>query len=206
MTDDAGKFSRSALSGLAAGAALGAAAVTVVCDVARLADVAGRLDGPVAVWINNAGLARHHWLNDYTEAEIDLMVAQAVVKLIELDDLCVPRRQFLGGLSIGGYGALRLGTRHGTQYAAVSAHSSLTDLADLYPLVAETPEQLEAELVDQPAVLEGSLQARPPLPALRFDCGTEDGRLAGSRAMYAALTRAGVAHTYGKFPGAHTWE
>lgn len=31
--------------------------------------------GPIAVWINNAGLARHRWIPDYTEAEIDLMLA-----------------------------------------------------------------------------------------------------------------------------------
>lgn len=31
--------------------------------------------GPIAVWINNAGLARHHPIVDYTEPEIDLMLA-----------------------------------------------------------------------------------------------------------------------------------
>ncbi len=30
--------------------------------------------GPIAVWINNAGLARHRWIPDYTEEEIDLML------------------------------------------------------------------------------------------------------------------------------------
>lgn len=31
--------------------------------------------GRIAVWINNAGLARHRWIPDYTETEIDLMLA-----------------------------------------------------------------------------------------------------------------------------------
>jgi NAD(P)-dependent dehydrogenase (short-subunit alcohol dehydrogenase family) len=31
--------------------------------------------GPIAVWINNAGLARHHPIVEYTEADIDLMLA-----------------------------------------------------------------------------------------------------------------------------------
>lgn len=51
------------------------------CDVAQAAEVAAaaaqiaRQLGPVAVWVNNAGLARHRWIADYSEAEIDLMLA-----------------------------------------------------------------------------------------------------------------------------------
>lgn len=41
---------------------------------ALVAEVEGSV-GPIAVWINNAGLARHRPIPDYTEAEIDLMLA-----------------------------------------------------------------------------------------------------------------------------------
>lgn len=53
----------------------------VVADVTRAAEVAAVVAeaeatfGPVSVWVNNAGLARHRWIPDYTEAEIDLMLA-----------------------------------------------------------------------------------------------------------------------------------
>ncbi len=56
-------------------------ALDVVCDVTqaagvqKLAEAAAARFGPLAVWINNAGLARHRWIPDYTEAEIDLMLA-----------------------------------------------------------------------------------------------------------------------------------
>lgn len=55
-------------------------ALSVRCDVTRAAGVQAAVDqvtaelGPVAVWVNNAGLARHRWIPDYTEAEIDLML------------------------------------------------------------------------------------------------------------------------------------
>lgn len=49
--------------------------VTKAADMERLAAEAEQSFGPVAVWINNAGLARHRWIPDYTEAEIDLMLA-----------------------------------------------------------------------------------------------------------------------------------
>ena len=49
--------------------------VTKAADMERLAAEAENAFGPVAVWVNNAGLARHRWIPDYTEAEIDLMLA-----------------------------------------------------------------------------------------------------------------------------------
>jgi NAD(P)-dependent dehydrogenase (short-subunit alcohol dehydrogenase family) len=55
-------------------------AISIRCDVTRAAEVQAALDqitaqlGPIAVWVNNAGLARHRWIPDYTEAEIDLML------------------------------------------------------------------------------------------------------------------------------------
>ncbi len=65
-----------------AAARLGAdRALAVPGDITRAADVAALLRdaeaafGPVGVWINNAGLARHRPIMDHTEAEIDLMLA-----------------------------------------------------------------------------------------------------------------------------------
>lgn len=55
-------------------------AISIRCDVTRAADVKAAVAqiteqlGPIAVWVNNAGLARHRWIPDYTEAEIDLML------------------------------------------------------------------------------------------------------------------------------------
>ena len=56
-------------------------ALSIRCDVSQAAEVQSAVDqiteqlGPIAVWVNNAGLARHRWIPDYTEAEIDLMLA-----------------------------------------------------------------------------------------------------------------------------------
>ena len=48
--------------------------VSSATDCARLAGFAGT-PGGIALWINNAGLARHRAIVDYTEAEIDLMLS-----------------------------------------------------------------------------------------------------------------------------------
>lgn len=56
-------------------------ALSIRCDVSRAADVQSAVNqiterlGPIDVWVNNAGLARHRWIPDYSEEEIDLMLA-----------------------------------------------------------------------------------------------------------------------------------
>ena len=46
---------------------------------------------------------------------------------------------------------------------------------------------------------------RRQAPAIRFDCGKEDGLLAGSRRFHRHLTSLGIRHEYREYPGAHTW-
>lgn len=43
-------------------------------DVERIVTETMAHFGDLSVWINNAGLARHRWITDYTEGEIDLML------------------------------------------------------------------------------------------------------------------------------------
>ena len=49
--------------------------VTSPDDLAAVAAETTRAFGPPSVWINNAGLARHRLIVDYTVGEIDLMLA-----------------------------------------------------------------------------------------------------------------------------------
>ncbi len=49
--------------------------VTSTESLAALVRDTERALGPIDLWVNNAGLARHRRIVDYTEAEIDLMLA-----------------------------------------------------------------------------------------------------------------------------------
>ena len=40
-------------------------------------------------------------------------------------------RQFIGGLSMGGFGAMKLGAKYGNRFAGISAHSSITNLEQM---------------------------------------------------------------------------
>lgn len=71
---DAGAL-KAAIATLSSSAAIAHEAdVTSADAMQRLANAAESHAGPVALWINNAGLARHRAIEDYTPQEIDLML------------------------------------------------------------------------------------------------------------------------------------
>jgi len=138
----------------------------------------------------------------------------------------------IAGLSMGGVGALTLALRHPDLFTAAMSHSGVVSvlLDDSNPFTAParyvaTPDSVRAPAASwksrlmlalgpsverwreyQPADLAARLQrSGAPLPALRFDCGTEDALLAENRALHWELQRLGVPHGYGEWPGAHSW-
>ncbi len=115
-------------------------------------------------------------------------------------------RAAIGGLSMGGYGAIRLGLRHPDRYASIYAHSSRLPSRRELPELAWTRGVDEAELDALDVDLVAEHVDRATMPALAFDCGTEDHLLADSRRFHARLEALGLPHEYREHPGAHTWD
>ena len=111
---------------------------------------------------------------------------------------------FIAGLSMGGFGALRLAGRHPRRFVAAAGHSSVTEAAQLDALVAETRAGWAAAAADT-SVVAALRQAQAPLPALRFDCGRDDALLEANRRLHGELTAAGIAHHYAEHEGGHDW-
>ncbi len=111
---------------------------------------------------------------------------------------------FIAGLSMGGFGALRLGAKYPERFRAIAGHSSITELEQLKPFVIESTGSFSALEGDR-SVLDTMLRNRGRLPAIRFDCGTADPLLEANRALHDGLTRAGVSHVYEEFSGGHEW-
>ena len=112
--------------------------------------------------------------------------------------------RFLAGLSMGGFGALRLGAKFGARFRAISAHSSITRLEELEPFVEESLSFCEAPEEGVSAL--GSILAhRKDLPPMRFDCGLDDSLLDANRELHAVLEKEEVEHIYEEFPGGHEW-
>lgn len=121
-----------------------------------------------------------------------------------------PEDTFVAGLSMGGYGALKLGLSHPGRYAAVA---SLSGVADLRHLLGRPERQELVERVfggdvtgaaDTFALLETVDPAdRPPLYVA---CGTEEGDLTSDNVRFADRAEVlGFDVTRDFRPGTHEW-
>jgi len=112
----------------------------------------------------------------------------------------------IAGLSMGGFGALYLGLTHPDLFGAMGAHSSAILTGDM-PAGYLTP-RVRARVVAECENLMRIGDKRKPseLPAIRMDCGLDDGLLAGNRRLHERFDAQGIAHTYKEFPGGHSWD
>ena len=121
---------------------------------------------------------------------------------------------FIGGLSMGGYGAMRNGLKYYQTFGAAISLSGAVDI--LYsPLVksnAAFGESLFGSMDEVIAsdknirVLIQQLKGKQDLPRIYMCCGTEDFLLDQSRTCRALLEDAGFDVTYEEGPGNHNWE
>lgn len=112
---------------------------------------------------------------------------------------------FIAGLSMGGYGALRLGAKYPSVFRAFSGLSSITHFEQIGEFVSDF-EQLKEEALEQDGVLDWMLLNRTSLPPFRFDCGAEDVLIEHNRKLHAELEHRGIPHIYEEFSGGHSWE
>lgn len=121
----------------------------------------------------------------------------------------------IGGLSMGGYGALRLGLGFPDMFASVTSHSGAL-MWGTYPSRKggeRDPSEFDRVFGKRPAGSEHDLVmlakrclAAKQLPKIRIDCGTDDFLLAFNRTYIAKLKSLKIPHEYEEFPGAHDWD
>lgn len=112
---------------------------------------------------------------------------------------------FIGGLSMGGFGALRLGAKYGYNFKGISAHSSITSIGQMKLFVEDDLNHYcQQNKVDED-VFETIIKYRHQLPPLCFDCGTEDLLIEYNRRLHQCLTEYGITHIYRENPGEHGW-
>lgn len=113
---------------------------------------------------------------------------------------------YLAGLSMGGFGALRLGMKYPAKVKGISAHSSVTSIDDLERFVREPLDAYRFSGAENVSILHWARANRANLPPIRFDCGKEDSLLESNRALHTALRERKIPHTYEEHDGGHTWE
>ncbi len=150
-------------------------------------------------------------------------IGEELVGFVERSFPAKPRREarYIGGLSMGGYGALRVALGYPSVFASANSHSgallrgSKADDSDYRQASAETffPGELVRIFGKRSAGTDHDLitlaeraRASGPLPRLLIDCGADDHLLTESRRFHAELDRLQVPHQYNEFPGGHDWD
>jgi putative tributyrin esterase len=130
-------------------------------------------------------------------------VPQAVKNIIP--SVTDSSKMFIGGLSMGGFGALKIGVKYNTLFTAISAHSSLTNIAQMEKFVEENIDNYFQEDKSEEDILETILKYRAKLPAISFDCGFSDTLIEANRTLHAQLDGENIPHDYEEYLGGHEW-
>jgi putative tributyrin esterase len=158
------------------------------------------------LWGDGSGYVPHHgqdfekWITD----DVPQLVSEVTGNQLDAP-------HFIAGLSMGGFGALRLGAQFPDRFRAFSGLSSITALDQMSQFI-EDPIDAYRTSSDQPqqqpqsdSVIETILQNRQSLRPFRFDCGTDDPLLEANRILANNLERENIPFTYEEFPGGHEW-
>ena len=124
--------------------------------------------------------------------------------------------RFIGGLSMGGYGAMKIGLKHFDMFSSIGAHSAVMDIKDYYKKALEgVDENLAKRLMAIFGPLE-SLKDEDDIfylvkkygdkVRIHFDCGVDDFLFQNNQDLHKFMVENNIKHVYNTYPGAHSWE
>lgn len=131
----------------------------------------------------------------------------------------IPTREgrVVAGLSMGGYGSLKLALKFPHLFSAAASHSGCLRIGEVllrYPDEPEITAERVAIFGTTPA--DGSedifanatdlVTGGQPRPALRIDCGVDDFLIEENRDFHRHLLDLQYNHEYQEHPGNHSWE
>lgn len=126
----------------------------------------------------------------------------------------------IGGLSMGGYGALKFGVKHPERFVFSASLSGALDAASwteadlkglefiwrtLQPVFGAEKSETRAANDLRKLFTELPAQRIATLPYIYLDCGAEDGLLEINRSFVDILTKQKIPHEYRQLPGTHSW-
>ena len=123
-------------------------------------------------------------------------------------------KNFVMGLSMGGYGALKCALTNPKQYAGCASFSAVTEMNSR---AARADEQFGKELqaifgtelkIPPEASLQALLAKRKAfqLPKFFITCGEQDALYPENQRFAAALEKKGASVSFNHWPGDHTWD
>lgn len=131
-------------------------------------------------------------------SDVPEAIIETIVGATKSSPLCI------GGLSMGGYGAMMLGAQYPHKFKAISAHSAITKLEQMTNFVEEPLEEYAIQTTNI-TVIDILQQNKKNLPAIRFDCGIQDNLLEANRTLHREMSAMNINHIYEEFEGGHEW-
>ena len=115
------------------------------------------------------------------------------------------------GLSMGGYGAMKLALKYPDVFGSVAAHLGAYDVVRSMGRDENARAERARIFGDDPVggsndVFALAKRLDPArAPRIRFDAALDDGLIVQSRAFHEHLESLGITHVYAENPGGHTW-
>ncbi len=124
---------------------------------------------------------------------------------------------YIGGISMGGYGSLKMALRCPEKYSSVFCMSGAFDVCamaeqnflggkDWWQSILGDVSKVRGSSEDVFYLAEKRKEEGAPLPRITMWCGESDFILQQSRDMHAHLQALGYDVTYTESPGAHCWD
>jgi putative tributyrin esterase len=150
---------------------------------------------------DGSGYLKHH------NADYEKWIVEDVVSVVkdnykEVNDASPV---FLAGLSMGGYGALRLGAKYPNVFKAFSGLSSITRFEQMGRFV-ENFDLLKQAIESEENVIDIMLANKASLRPFRFDCGKDDTLFEANQILDKQLNEHNIPHEFLIKEGAHSWE
>jgi putative tributyrin esterase len=159
-----------------------------------LASPADGYSGDGTAYIDQAGRGFERWIS----SELPCMLRTVFPCIGQAAPV------FLAGLSMGGYGAIRIGAKYPERFQGISAHSAITELTQMSRFLT-LPFPFDTIDAHDASILRWCCQHRDRLPPLRFDCANRDLQLESNRALHLRMEELSIPHAYFEFEGEHSW-
>jgi enterochelin esterase-like enzyme len=112
---------------------------------------------------------------------------------------------FIAGVSMGGFGALRIGAKYGHKFKAIAGLSPITSLPQLKLFAGEPLKTYAQDIISDEDVLATFKKYHEHLPPVRIDCGTNDQLINYNRDLHKKLEKEKIPHIYEEYVGGHEW-
>lgn len=179
-------------------------------------------DLPFIVAMPNGERGFYTDARDNVLAAFETVITRDLIDFVDSTFQTIPKREgrVIAGLSMGGYGALKLALKNPHLFRAAASHSGAVEFASRALQHPDIPAWLREFLPIFGPDARGSsddvfalaksyadgTRLRDTMPALRFDCGAEDYLFEENRRFHAHLQKLDLPHQYQEHSGAHNWE